>query len=98
MNVIPFRNREEPHMDGDAKCIGCGHQWHAVAPVGVWQLECPSCETMKGVFQHPVGAMDGDLLFACVCGCEALTAYQRAGRFWLRCMACGTDHTDAVFG
>lgn len=99
-NVVAFKRAEpiDPHMAGQAKCFGCGHEWAAVAPVGVWQLECPSCEAMKGVYRYPVGAEAGDLSFVCNCGCEALTAYQRAGLFYLRCMSCGTDHTVAVFG
>lgn len=100
MSVIPFRRpqREEPYIGGDAKCIGCGHQWEAAAPVGTWQLECPSCGTMKGIFRNPVGAVEGDSVLRCSCGCEALTAYQRHGRVWLRCMSCGLDQTETFFG
>lgn len=98
--VIPFKQREasDPHLSGQARCIGCGHEWVAVAPVGVWQFECPACQTMKGIHNYPVGPEAGDLAFQCNCGCEALTAYQRDGLFFLRCMSCGTDHTMAVFG
>jgi len=31
-------------------------------------------------------------------GCEALTAYLREGRLHLKCMSCGTEQTEAVFG
>lgn len=98
--VLPFRRPEpsDPHLSGEAHCIGCGHDWVAVAPVGVWQFECPSCTTMKGIYRYPVGAAEGDAYFRCTCGCEALTAYYRAGHFYLKCMSCGTDHTSAVFG
>lgn len=53
---------------------------------------------MKGVWRLPVGAQEGDLEFRCTCGGPALTAYQHKGRFYLRCMSCGTDQTEAVFG
>lgn len=98
--VTPFRRpeREEPHLAGEAVCIGCRHEWSAVAPVGVWQLDCPSCGTPKGIWRYPVGAAEGDLYFRCDCGCEALTAYHREGRFYLKCMSCGADQTEAVFG
>jgi hypothetical protein len=99
--VLKFKppEREEPHLSGEAVCIGCKHQWVAVAPLGTWQLECPSCGSMKGIFRLPVGAERGkDLEFACTCGCVALTAYMRHGKFWLGCMSCGADCTEAVFG
>lgn len=101
MSVIPFRRPEKPSgtwSEGAALCIGCRHEWEAAAPTGTWQLECPSCGSMKGIFRHPIGASPGDVAFSCNCGCEALTAYMRAGKFWLRCMSCGTDQTEAVFG
>lgn len=98
--VVPFRIPEKgnPHLAGEALCIGCRHEWSAVAPVGTWQLECPSCSTWKGVFRYPVGADVGDGVFTCHCGCEALTAYMRHGLFRLKCMSCGTEQTNAVFG
>lgn len=97
-NVIPFRKREEQWLEGQAKCIGCQHVWEAVAPVGTAYLECPSCGSMRGTWVHPVGAEAGDLAFFCNCGSEALTAYKRHGKFWLRCMSCGADQTEAIFG
>lgn len=98
--VVPFRKpeREDPHLAGHALCIGCRHEWAAVAPVGTWQLECPSCATLKGVWRYPCGGAVGDAIFRCGCGCEALTAYLHAGRFHLKCMSCGTEQTEAVFG
>lgn len=99
-DILQFRKPEpdEEHLSGEALCIGCRHKWVAVAPVGTWQLECPSCGAMKGVFRLPVGAQEGDLYFSCACGCEALTAYKREGKFWIRCMSCGEDKTVALFG
>lgn len=98
--VIPFKRPEphEEHLSGEAVCIGCQYKWVAVTPVGVWQLECPSCHSMKGIFRLPIGAGTGDPEFVCECGCVALTAYIRHGKFWLRCMSCGLDQTEAVFG
>ena len=96
--VIPFRKREEPHLEGEAQCIACQHRWAATAPVGTWQLECPSCGLMKGMFRYPIDADEGDLSFSCICGCEALIAYFRNGKFRLQCMNCGTHQKEAVFG
>ena len=98
--IVPFAKpeREEPHLAGEALCIGCRHEWVAVAPVGVWQLECPSCTSMKGIWRYPVGGDVGDAVFQCACGCEALTAYYRDARFHLKCMSCGKEQTNAIFG
>jgi hypothetical protein len=101
LSVVQFKPREPkepPHMAGEAICIGCRHTWAAVAPVGTWQLECPSCGSGNGIWRYPTGAHEGDLGFKCLCGCEALTAYKRRGRFYLRCMACADDQTEAIFG
>ena len=101
MTVISLqkaREEREPHLAGEAVCIGCRHEWAGVAPVGVWQLECPSCGAMKGIWRYPVGAQEGDSYFLCNCGCEALTAYFRGGVFYLKCMSCGTDQSNAIFG
>jgi hypothetical protein len=95
--VLDFKPREEPHLAGEAVCVSCRHTWVAVAPVGTWQLECPSCETWHGVWRYPIGASEGDAVFVCECGCEALTAYVHHGLYRHRCMKCGVDHTEALF-
>lgn len=100
MTVIPFKPREkaDPHLAGEAICIGCQHTWAAVAPVGTWQLECPSCHSSKGIWRNPVGGIEGDTVFTCQCGCQALVAYRRDRLFYLKCMSCGIEQTEAVFG
>jgi hypothetical protein len=98
ISLSAVREERAPHWEGTCVCLGCKHEWHGVGPIGVTQLDCPQCELPKGVVKYPFGAQPGDLLFECTCGSEALTAYTRTGRFWLRCMACGIDHTEAVFG
>lgn len=97
IELAAVRAEREPHLAGEARCTNCGHQWAAVAPIGTWQLECPSCETLHGLWRCHVGADDGDLTLRCKCGCEAMTAYIDGGRKWVRCMRCGTDQTDALF-
>jgi hypothetical protein len=96
--ILPFRRPEptEEWLSGEARCLGCGNEWVAVAPVGVWQLECDKCNSMKGIFKLPVGSGEDDLVFSCDCGCEAITAYYSKGQFNLRCMTCGVDVTEAV--
>lgn len=98
VSLAAAREERTPHLAGEALCIGCHHKWEAAAPVGTWQLECPECGSMKGIWRNPIGAAIGDSYFSCHCGCEALTAYLRGGRFYLKCMSCGTEQTEAVFG
>lgn len=102
MTVISFqkaKEEREPHWSGTCKCIGCGHEWVGVAPMGVMFVDCPSCELPKGHPKYPFGGGEaGDAVFTCNCGSEALTAYYRGNRFRLQCMACGTDHTTNIFG
>ena len=93
------REKRSPHWAGECKCIGCGHRWVGVAPLGTMFVECPSCGLSKGHPYHPFGAGEaGDVVFKCNCGSEAMTAYYRGGRFRFQCMSCGADQTEAVFG
>lgn len=101
MGVISFaaeREARQPHWHGLVRCVGCQHEWEAVAPLGTLWLECPSCSSPKGHPKYPFGAQVGDAVFACKCGGEALTAYKRGTHFYLRCMGCGTDQTQGIFG
>lgn len=101
ISLAAARAERQPHWQGKAICLGCRHEWEAIAPMGTYtDLECAECGLFKGVTKHPFGCDEGDLEFRCTCGCEALTVYKRAkdGRFYTRCMACGTDHTAAIYG
>lgn len=91
------REERSPHWSGPCKCLGCGHEWHGVGPVGTHIVECPDCELMKGHVKFLFGPDTGDQFFMCNCGSEGLTAYIRKGRFRIVCLACGVDHTDALY-
>lgn len=72
MNIVDLaKAREErtPHRAGEARCLQCGHEWVAVAPVGETRLECPECKTDKGVFQGLCYPQDG-YIWRCNCGNE----------------------------
>lgn len=68
-DVITFEAQKEEHLSGEAICSCCGYEWVAVAPVGVKQLECPQCKTMKGLFRNPV-APRSEYVWECGCGCR----------------------------
>lgn len=42
---------KQPHLEGEAFCIECGHKWQAVVPTGTVALDCPECKLQKGIFQ-----------------------------------------------
>lgn len=100
ISLAAAREERTPHWAGPAICIGCRHEWQAVAPLGSYTaLECPQCRFPKGVNKWPFGSAEGDAEFRCNCGCEAMTVYRRKdGRFFTRCMACGADQTAAIYG
>lgn len=97
-SLCAAREARQLHWEGPAVCLGCRHEWVAVAPEGTSSnLRCPSCDLPKGTAKFPFGASTGDTVLVCHCGSEALTAYQHGGRLYVRCMACGTDQTDVFF-
>lgn len=100
VSLAAYKEENAPHWAGRCKCIGCGHEWVGVGPIGVViALECPECGLPKGVTKCLFGGEEGDAVFVCqVCGSEAMTAYKRNGHFHQRCMGCGTDQTEAIYG
>lgn len=70
MSVIPFQRREpeQQHGAGQAFCIGCCHEWAAVAPTGTTQLECPACHAHKGHWKFEFAPAEGQLVRECDCG------------------------------
>jgi len=98
ISLAAAREERQPHWAGNVYCIGCHHEWVGVGPLGTMFVDCPSCGLPKGTPKHPFMADDGDLVFACNCGCEVMTAYKRKGNLYVRCMGCGTDQTHAFYG
>ncbi|MEH6483041.1 MULTISPECIES: hypothetical protein [Pseudomonas] len=91
-NVVEF-GRKEPHASGEAICRNCKHEWAAVAPVGVTQLECPECSTEQGAFKYPFGPAVGDDSYTCNCGSEDFFIMRKAGNVSgeVRCRQCGVE-------
>ena len=59
--------KADPHMTGPARCIACGHEEIAVAPIGVVWMECSECHAMKVLFKHAV-CDESRLHWTCNCG------------------------------
>lgn len=85
MNKVVNLDEHRPHLAGEALCMGCGHRWQAVAPVGAFkELECSECKRMMGTFTHY--CIPGDEhLWTCNCGCMFFTvSFTR-----IMCVQCG---------
>lgn len=87
MSIVHFPTLQErsPHITGMARCLACKHEWIAVAPVGVYELQCPECTGWKGVFKNPVGSSDRPT-FECNCGCHL---FYITHPFEVNCWSCG---------
>lgn len=98
VSLAAAREEREPHWEGECICLACKHVWAGVGPMGrISGLDCPSCELPQGHTRWPFGAPNDALILMCKCGSEALTAYKKDGKFWVKCMACGTDQTETFY-
>lgn len=65
--IVELESRRfKPHSSGEARCLACGHEWAAVAPIGINWFECPSCHTMRGCHKYHYQRQDD--LWTCQCG------------------------------
>ena len=69
-DVLPFRQPEpeKQYGSGEAFCIGCNHEWVAVAETGTTQMECPVCHAHKGRYKFEFMPKEGSLVRECNCG------------------------------
>lgn len=90
--IVDFAAAKEnktPHNYGQARCLGCHHEWTAVAPAGMTVLECPRCETDKGVFLGLVLIRDENH-WVCQCG-NRFFCFTKTQTY---CPVCGTTQTS----
>lgn len=88
-DVVDFNEKKEenePHVQGEAKCMNCKHLTHAVAPAGTTNMECSECGAMKVVFLNPILSVVGNMLWVCDCGNEFFVLDD----IGLLCAQCGT--------
>lgn len=102
-NVISLNDkRPDPHISGAAICLACRHEWTGVAPIGVFELECPECSTMRGVWRYPLKSSADYAIWTCTvdgCECQHMTiAAHKEGGYWIECCRCGYLHSvESVF-
>lgn len=74
-------------LSGDAICVACSYEWvtdRVEAPV--FELECPSCHSMRGVFKGPVILPEKALVATCNFCRGQLFMMTTEGHF---CICCG---------
>jgi len=83
VSLQEYREAQEPHLSGPARCPSCQHTWTAVAPVGtVSGLECPSCHRNTGYMEAEVVPKER---WMCQCGCDIF----RLSPTSILCVSCG---------
>lgn len=94
-NVINFAEKKiqsQSHLTVHAVCMQCRHKWVAVAPIGTYVYECPSCHVMKGVAEGFVKSEHPS--YTChVCTSQLFSVPWRLNESkpHLLCANCGTD-------
>jgi len=66
--VVSIEDKKGQWGTGEAFCIGCKHEWVAVATTGTTELECPNCKSMKGIYRFQFMPSEGQLVRECNCG------------------------------
>ena len=98
ISLAAAREERHPHWAGECICVACLHAWAGSGPMGIISgLECPSCSLPQGHTRWPFGAPQSAEVLRCNCGSEAMTAYKNEGRFYVKCMGCGTDQTEVFY-
>lgn len=67
---------------GEAFCIQCKHEWVAQARTGKTDLECPGCNTFKGLFKFEF--VPSEDVWHCGCG-NALFYHTTEGHMCANC-------------
>ena len=90
VSLAKFKEENTPHNSGPAECVGCGHKWICVTPVGNCDhFECPACHLEKGIYAGLVVAT-GESHFKCQCGSFYFCVTDK--KFY--CPKCGIEHTE----
>lgn len=84
MSDVVDLNSRRPHLEGAAKCVECQHVWQAVAPTGTWQLECPACGLLKGVWKFITVPGRDIEIYVCECGND-MYFLRKDGAHCLKC-------------
>jgi hypothetical protein len=88
-NIIDLAQRREerqPHVVGEAFCMGCNHTWTGTWPAGVVDLECPECHAKRGRSTYDVAPPKGTRAWTCT-HCENQLFHCLEDR--VHCPGCG---------
>lgn len=83
-NLEEIKRKREPHVEGPAKCLACGHKWEAFVLLeeNTFGIPCPECKLERGEFVY--GLAPSDPIYICPCGND-LFYVTPSGPFCLKC-------------
>lgn len=88
---------QRPHAQGPARCLQCGHTWHAVVPEAAGRLptrmDCPACACHTGVWDGLFNQHGP--IWVCECDNDAFTITP-AGAVCLRCGTLSVEFPPGV--
>ena len=50
-NLVQKDEAANTRLRGDAICLGCKHEWTALASIGESEFQCPKCTAKKGILK-----------------------------------------------
>lgn len=90
MGEVAELDAYRPHLSGHAICVGCAHEFIAVAPVGVTWFECRKCGAHRAHMRLPCEVSGpGTSVWTCACGCTLLQCFTDETGTGFVCVNCG---------
>lgn len=94
IDLAKARQERTLHISGVAYCMACDHEWTGAWPLGVTELECPECKSMKGRSKFTVSPPPDSMAFTCACKNQHFLLLD--GR--IHCPNCGNQYNYADLG
>ena len=98
VNIAEYKESKRAHLEGETKCLVCGHKEMVVAPVthNFPLFECGNCGLWHSYFMYGCWPEQGDI-FYCDCGsdtfCLRRSEYRDGSPFYnVLCLGCGVSH------
>lgn len=89
----PFDKDAQRWATGKIKCLACKHEWVGAYTVPSVDLECPECNTFRGVSKGPYTASESEVILVCKCGNTLLEILvSPKGKVYALCSGCGIYH------
>ena len=77
----------EHWVSGEAVCLACKHEYMAVAPTPVTEMECPNCGLFRSQYKYPIAPNEKEYMRKC--DCDSVLFYLLEKDSTLLCQNCG---------